>query len=646
MLHLGADVCRNLQLASGHEWLETNGLGGFASSTITGLNTRRYHGLLCSALAPPSKRFLLLSKLEDTLVVDGRSYDLSVNTYPGTVHPSGYTYQCSFRLDPFPVFAWQVEDIEIGKSIFLVHESDTAVVEYFLRAQGPAAKRDIKLEVRPLVAFRGYHELAHRNDALCSQYQAAEGRVTITPYEGLPALHFAHNAVEVGESGHWYYNFEYQEERRRGLDFSEDLFQPFVLRFDLNARPQAAVIASLEFRDIADAPALRNAEVARRKSVGGKLAAAADQFIVKRGDRHSVIAGYPWFGDWGRDTMISLPGLTLCTKRSAIAREILEEFAAWINDGMLPNFFPDHGEQPEYNTVDSALWYFEAVRQYVEQTGDYNWLFDGIYGKLEEVVDAYTNGTRFNIHVDADGLLHAGEPGVALTWMDARLNGVPVTPRIGKPVEIQALWYNALRIMDTFSARRDNGHRGDYAQRAEAMRAAFEMRFWNEAEGCLFDVVDADHGGTNDVSIRPNQVFAISLPHKLLESRKAQQVLEVIERELLTPFGLRTLSPKDPQYRGRYGGDATARDSAYHQGTVWPWLMGPFVLAWFDAHGRDAAARQRCLQWLSALREYRTNEGMNQLPEVFDGDPPHHPGGCPAQAWSLAMIIQAFLRVY
>jgi predicted glycogen debranching enzyme len=654
MLDLPAQMCRDLAKASQREWLETNGLGGFASSTITGLNTRRYHGLLCAALAPPSKRFLLLSKLEESLVVDGTRYDLSVNTYPGTVHPAGHEFQTSFRLDaaeraPFPTFTWQVEDVELTKQVFLVHGSNTVVVEYVLRVPEPAAKHDVKLEIRPLLAFRGYHELAHRNDSFRTSYIESDAHLAIAPYDGLPALHFNHDAVEVEKSGHWYYNFEYQRERERGLDFVEDLFQPFVLHFDLNARPQAAIIASLSPHDIASVPDLHQAEIARRKSVGGKLAAAADQFIVKRGAGHSIIAGYPWFGDWGRDTMISLPGLTLCTARSALAKEILEEFAKWIQDGMLPNTFPDHGEQPQYNSVDSALWYFEAVRAYADLTHDYDWIFRRIYGPLGEIVDAYIRGTRYNVRLDADGLVHAGESGVALTWMDARLNGVPVTPRAGKPVEIQALWYNALRIMESFAARQDSGRKDFYASLAESTRAAFQSKFWNGSENCLFDVIEvdgADPDHKNDASIRPNQVFAASLTHKLLEPVAARQVLDVVERELLTPFGLRTLSPKDPQYRGTYAGDVAARDYAYHQGTVWPWLMGPFVVAWFAAHGGDSAARQRSLNWLSALREYRTSEGMNQLPEVFDGDPPHRPGGCPAQAWSLATVIQSFLTVY
>ena len=645
MLYLGADWCRNLELAAEREWLETNGLGGFASSTIVGLNTRRYHALLCAALEPPLARVVLLSKLEEVLVVDGNRYELSVNRYPGAVHPAGHELQISFRMEPFPTFAWQVGDVELSKSVFLVHESNTVVVEYFLRAQGTAAKRDVKLEVRPLLAYRGYHELAHKNDFFNGAYVEEPRRVTITPYAGLPALHVAHDAAAVEKSGEWYYNFQYTQEQRRGLDFTEDLFQPFVLHFDLNARPQAAVMAGLETRDIGSVQELRSQETARRKGLGGKLAAAADHFVVRRGEGHSIIAGYPWFADWSRDAMISLPGLTLCTARSSMTRDILDEFSSLISEGMLPNICPEKQETPEYNAIDAPLWLIETARAYVERTGDFDWLEGGGYDRLESIMNGYIRGTRYNIRCDSDGLVTGGQEGIALTWMDARVNGVPMTPRMGKAVEIQALWYNALRIMESFAARQDGKRGRYYAAMAEATQASFESKFWNGAAGCLFDVIE-NPNGENDGSIRPNQVFALSLSHKLVEGERATQILRVVERELLTPFGLRTLSPRDPKYRGRFEGDMRLRDAAYHQGTVWPWLMGPFVMAWFDAHDRDSASRQQCLEWLSALKEYRTGEGMNQLPEVFDGDPPHRPGGCFAQAWSLAMLIQAFLTVY
>jgi predicted glycogen debranching enzyme len=643
MLELGAEWRRDLRAASGREWLETNGLGGFAMSTITGLNTRRYHGLLCAAIDPPARRVMLLSKLEETLVIDGRRYELSVNRYPGAIHPNGHEFQIAFRLDPFPVFIWRVEEMELSKSVFLVHGSNTVVVEYSLRAQSPAIARHVELEVRPLTAFRGYHELAHANGGLKKDFEETEGQVRFAPYPQLPALYFAHDAARTGKSGDWYYNFEYEQERDRGLDLREDLFQPFVLYFDLSARPHAAIAASTERQEIARVPKLRDDELARRKALGGKLAAAADQFIVQRGKGHSIIAGYPWFADWGRDSMISLSGLTLSTAHSDIAREILEEFSHWLRDGLLPNQFPDESGQPEYNSVDAPLWYFEAVRAFAETTGDYDWVFRTLYDGLSGIIDSFVRGTRFQVRMDADGLLRAGEAGAALTWMDARVGGVPVTPRTGKPVEVQALWYNALRIMEAFASRRDDPREGDYGSLADLALASFRASFWNGAEKCLFDAID---GAVKDASIRPNQIFAASLTHKLVDGEQAREMLAVVERELLTPFGLRTLSPRDSRYRGKYEGNMAERDSAYHQGTVWPWLMGPFVTAYYQAHGKQPAARQRCLQWLSALREYRTNEGMNQLPEVFDGAPPHHPGGCPAQAWSLGTLIQAFLAVY
>jgi predicted glycogen debranching enzyme len=366
------------------------------------------------------------------------------------------------------------------------------------------------------------------------------------------------------------------------------------------------------------------------------LATAADQFLVQRGAGHTVIAGYHWFTDWGRDTMIALPGLTLATGRPDLARSILSSFARVVDRGMLPNRFPDAGEAPEYNTVDATLWFFEAIRAYLAHTGDFSLITREFHDVLGEIVRRHEAGTRYGIHVDQDGLLLAGEPDTQLTWMDAKIGDWAVTPRIGKPVEIQALWYNALRIVEDLSRRlsRDHTH---YAELADRAKANFEAKFWNPAAGCLYDVVD---GETQDASIRPNQIFAVSLPHKMLHPEKAAQVVASVEKHLLTPFGLRTLSPSDPHYRGRFEGDPAARDSVYHQGTVWPWLLGPFVRAYLDVHGRSARSRQMAAQWLSALNEFLEDEGVGQLPEVFDGDPPQRAGGCIAQAWTVAEVLR------
>lgn len=644
MISFGRDTCGDLDAALDREWLETNGLGGFASSTIAGLNTRRYHGLLVAATKPPVGRMVLLSKLEETLIIDGKSFDLSANQYPGVIHPQGYQYQTRFRLDPFPVFAYQVEGVEIEKSVFMVQGENTVVVQYQLKSPGDS----VRLEVRPLIAFRDYHNTTHENGGLDSTVVSEVGVVSVAPYPGLPRLYLAHDAVAVDGGSGWYRNFEYRAEQERGLDYREDLFNPLLMRFDLS-RQSATVIASTECHDVREAQRLRRSEIARRAAVADSspvkdelvrsLVSAAGQFIVARGEQKTVIAGYHWFSDWGRDTMVSLPGLTLATGRFDIARSILLEFSKHVDQGMLPNRFPDAGEQPEYNTVDGTLWYFEAIRAYVEYTGDYEFVRKHLYGVLIDIITWHVRGTRYGIRVDDSGLLASGAPGVQLTWMDAKVGDWVVTPRYGKPVEIQALWYNALRTMEDFAARfGDSAAQKRYAKMATVARWSFNRLFWNENAGCLYDVVN---GGPPDASIRPNQILAVSLKHSMLPPERAAAVVEVVARELLTRYGLRTLSASDPHYIGHYGGDQYARDSAYHQGTVWPWLMGPFLSAYIKVRGGTAEARARAAKWLEPFRTHLREAGLGQVSEILDGDLPHRPRGCIAQAWSVAELLRA-----
>jgi predicted glycogen debranching enzyme len=624
------------------EWLETNGVGGFASSTIAGLNTRRYHGLLIAATKPPVGRMLLLAKLEETLVVNGRRHDLSANRYPGVIHPQGYLLLKEFRQDPFPTLVYQIEGLELEKSVFMVHGENTTVTQYELRAPAGAIPATCTLELRPLVAFRDYHATTHENGALDPRFETDNNSVKLTPYAGLPSLFLNHSGADIQPAGYWFRNFEYDRERERGLDFREDLFNPLVLVFDLQRNASASVIASMEQPPVRSIAELRAAEVKRREALGGLLERAADQFIVARGSQTTVIAGYHWFGDWGRDTMIALPGLTLETGRYDVSKSILLAFAGCVDRGMLPNRFPDAGDAPEYNTVDATLWFFEAVRALLARTGDYDFVRAHLYAVLREIVAWHQRGTRYGIHVDSDGLLHAGEPGVQLTWMDAKVGDWVVTPRRGKPVEIQALWYNALRVMDDLARR--FGHAADgagYREAADRARHSFAQRFWNKAAGCLYDVVDGD---TSDASIRPNQVFAVSLFHQMLPPDKAKAVVDTVEQHLLTPYGLRTLAPGDPRYRGRYEGDAASRDGAYHQGTVWPWLIGPFVSAYLYVNGHSPTAQVQARQWLAELRRYAAEEGLGQVPEVFDGDAPQRPGGAIAQAWSVAELLRASAR--
>jgi predicted glycogen debranching enzyme len=645
MIQFGQEICGNLESALTREWLETNGLGGFASSTIVGLNTRRYHGLLTAATKPPVGRLVLLSKLEETLILDGRPYGLSANRYPGVVHPQGHQYLKRFRLDPFPVFTYVIDGLELEKSVFMVHGENTTIIAYKLVGQHGSSPQ---LEVRPLIAFRDYHSTTHENDALNADVQTAAGLATVQPYRGLPALHIAHNANALQAVGYWYRNFEYDVERERGLDFVEDLFSPFVLRFDLRDGVHAAIIASTERHDIARVAAFRHAEIDRRNAVLASaraedpfvrtLVAAADQYIVARGAQQTVIAGYHWFSDWGRDTMIALPGLTLVTGRVDVAKSILLSFARHVDRGMLPNRFPGMGETPEYNTVDATLWLFEAVRVLLQYTADYAFVHDHLYEVLADIIVWHVRGTRYGIRMDGDGLLAAGEAGVQLTWMDVKVGDWVVTPRHGKPVEIQALWYNALRVMERLAHRfRDEAGARRYGDMAAHAYRSFNRLFWNEAAGCLYDVVAGDR---RDGSIRPNQIFAVSLPHTMLSSQKATGVVAVVRRHLLTPYGLRSMAPDDPQYRGRYEGDPWHRDTAYHQGTVWAWLMGPFITAYLKVHGRTSESLEQVRQWLMPFHEHLRDAGLGHVSEIFDGDAPHRPRGCMAQAWSVAELLR------
>jgi predicted glycogen debranching enzyme len=645
MIHLDPMICSDFSEASTREWLETNGIGGYAMSSVAGANTRRYHGLLVAATVPPVGRAVLLSKFEETVTVDGISYELSSNQYPGTVYPEGYKYLTGFRLDPFPVWTYLVAGIEIERKLFMAYGENTTVTTWSVKRK-PRTSGPISIEVRPLLAFRDHHHVRHQDPQFDGSYVEEKGIVEIEPYPEMPRLYLSHNAVSVERTGHWYRDFEYALERERGFDYREDLYQPFSLRFKPN-KP-AFVIASTEHEHIADAALLERTEIKRRsmlvakagkgRSLSPHLALAADQFIVSRGDGKTVIAGYPWFSDWGRDTMISLNGLTLATNREEIAESILAEFALHISEGMLPNRFPDAGQEPEYNTVDATLWYFEAIRAYVEKTGDIEFVRDKLYDKLTGIIEWHVLGTRYGIKVDTDGLLFAGRPGVQLTWMDAKIGDWVVTPRTGKPVEIQALWYNALRTMAVLAGLLGDSERQDeYTGMADIALDSFNGQFWNREAECLFDVIN---GEEKDASVRPNQIFAVSLPYTMLPDEMAFKVVKKVEAELLTPVGLRSLSLKDPRYIPVYTGSPMQRDASYHQGTVWGWLIGPFIDAYRKVHRDNTRTRTKVTRMLKGFEEHLSSAMLGQVSEIFDADPPHLPRGCPAQAWSVAELLR------
>ena len=646
MIKLSKKIVTDFESSISREWIETNGIGGYASGTLSGAHTRRYHGLLVAATEPPLGRVVLLSKFEETLVVGDARFDLSTNEYLGTVYPQGYRYQTRFRLDPFPIWTFKVDGIEIEKKVFMAHGVNTAVASWAVKKRKRADKRHVTLELRPLFAFRDHHHLRREDSTFELATGARDGYLSFQSTSGGPIVCLAHDAVAVENSGHWYRNFEYRIERERGFDFTEDLFQPCVLTFELSSA--ATVIASTELRKIADAEALEIAEIERRESLiktsgvtddlAKQLVLAADQFIVRRDDGHTVIAGYHWFSDWGRDTMIALPGLTLATGRPEIAKSILAEFAKYISEGMLPNRFPDQGETPEYNTVDATLWFFEAIRAYAEATSDYAFVREALYDKLVDIIAWHVRGTRYGIRVDTDGLLHAGEAGVQLTWMDAKIGDWVVTPRTGKPVEIQALWYNTLCIMEELANRFDRSQDARrYRELAAAASSSFNGQFWNEVENCLFDVVASDG---NDASIRPNQIFAVSLPHSMLDAKRARSVVDKVQNELLTDTGLHSLSPRDPRYVPVYEGAPATRDAAYHQGTVWAWLIGHFIDAYRRTHPHDAKAQRKIKRLLTAFECHLSETMLGQISEIFDAGPPHHPRGAAAQAWSVAELLR------
>lgn len=641
MLELGQEICGDPVEALTREWLETNGIGGYASSTVSGANSRRYHAILVAAARPPVGRVVLLSKFEETLVTADGRFDLSTSQYPGVVDPAGYRDLVSFRLDPFPVWTYAAGGVTVERSLFMAHGENTTVVRWRL-LDGDAGV--VRLEVRPLITARDHHYLGVDHARVDLGYDQRSGLISMQLSPEHPPLFLAHSSAQVAHEGYWFNNFEYAIEKERGFDHHEDLYQPFRLSFDLNC--DAVIIASDHERLAHDAEDLRAAEIRRRadlvarSGVGRKywpLVLAADQFVVGRGDGKTVIAGYPWFSDWGRDTMIALPGLTLACGRPEIAKDILEEFGRHISEGMIPNRFPDKGETPDYNTVDATLWYIEAIRAYTASTGDLD-LARSLYERLVNIIDWHMVGTRYDIGADSDGLLNCGEPGTQLTWMDAKVGDWVVTPRNGKPVEIQALWYNALMTVAGFAREfGDPGREADWLAAAEKARASFEDLFWNEEAGCLYDVVSGDG---KDAAIRPNQILAVSLEHSMLEPSRAARVVDTVASQLLTPFGLRSLAPSDPSYAGTYQGSPLERDGAYHQGTVWGWLIGPFV----DAYRRTRAAGEpvddRIREMLVPLLEHLQQACVGQISEIFDADPPHRPRGCPAQAWSVAEVLR------
>jgi predicted glycogen debranching enzyme len=658
---------------SNAEWLEADGLGGFASGTVSGIRTRRYHALLLTATTPPAGRMVLVNGFDAWVQTPNGSVALSSQRYgPDVIHPDSATRIEFFEYEPWPRWRYRIsDDLLVEQEIFVSKGQSAVFISWRLvpchpgrsgaeskdpgaLSNGPAAgsldfTRDdaekIRLRVRPFLSGRDFHSMHHENGSFRFEAEQSGQGVILRPYEGVPAV-VAYSNGRYSAEPNWYRNFLYREEQARGLDASEDLAAPGIFEFSLSHKPAVLMLAAeghaINYIESIEAryAQVRTFEQARRENFKNPLERAADAYLVKRGDGRTLIAGYPWFGDWGRDTFIALRGLSISTGRLEGARDILVQWAGVVSQGMLPNRFPDRGEEPEFNSVDASLWYIVAVNDYLNAAEKAPGLTDdchteNLHTAVEAILVGYATGTRFGIRVDEDGLLSAGEPGYQLTWMDARVDGREVTPRIGKPVEIQALWLNALAIGARFSPR--------WQPVFEKGRAAFENKFWNEDAGHLADVIDCDHRrGVVDLTFRPNQIVAIGgLPLQLLSQEKARRVVDAVEMLLLTPVGLRSLAPGEPGYTAHYGGSVAQRDGSYHQGTVWAWLMGPFVEAWVRVRDSTAEAKAEArAKFLPPLYQHLREAGLGHISEICDADQPHSPRGCPFQAWSLAELLR------
>jgi len=645
-IHIDAATCQEYARSSRLEWLETNGLGGYAMGTVSGASTRRYHGLLVPALRPPVDRHVLLAKLDDAVISGAAEVPLAVNQYPGALHPAGWRHLVGFRQDPFPTWTFDAAGVRVERTLFLVQGEDTAVIRW-------RASRPVRLRVEPLVAFRDHHALSRENGALDPEVRASGrdegGLLRVRPYAGLPELRLHHSAGRFRAEGAWNRSVEHLEELDRGLDFREDLWRPGILELEVGDLGAYLVAATADRRvDHATVLGLERAERARRKPAASdpllsRLHAAADQFLVRRADGSpTVIAGYPWFADWGRDTMIALPGLLIARGRLEEARQVFRGFLAHLDRGLLPNRFPDGAAAPEYNTADATLWLFQAAHEWLQAGGDRAFVREELYPAALEILDWHRRGTHHGIRVDPeDGLLVAGGEGTQLTWMDAKVGDWVPTPRHGKPVEVNALWHNALQLTARWATLAGDGARVErLAQEASRVATSFEQVFWDPERRHLVDVV---RPGERDRRLRPNQLIALSLRFSLLGPDRRRAVVEACARNLLTPVGLRTLAPGEPGYQPRYRGGPAERDGAYHQGAVWPWLLGPFVRAALLAFGHNDEWIERCRGLVRGFAAHLGEGCLGTVAEIFEAEPPFRPVGAPAQAWSVAELLHLLL---
>jgi predicted glycogen debranching enzyme len=652
MIEFGRDICGDLANALRREWLVTNGTGSYACGAISGANTRCYHGMLIAALDAPVARTLLVAKIEATAHLRGTAYHLDTHEWAdGLIEPRGYELIESFQLDGLiPTWTFALAEAQIVKRMWMVHEHDTTLIT-FTHARGADP---ITLDLKALCTYRDHHDETQGD--WTPTVTATPNGLRVEAFEGATPYFVKITRGTYAPIDRWRRGFAHRVETERGLPDVEDYFETGTFRVTLQPGETIALAAttdenaSLDWQAALDAERQRERALIERSGLADQppwlqqLVLAADQFVVSRrfGSEigKTVIAGYHWFSDWGRDTMIALPGLCLATHRYDVAQTILNTFAAFVDKGMLPNRFPDQGEHPEYNTVDATLWYFHAIDAVAETTNDWS-LVRNLYPVLQDIIAWHVKGTRYQIHVEPDGLIYAGEPGVQLTWMDAKVDDWVVTPRIGKPVEINALWIHALRLMAKFAQQIGRAEDASaYLQQADRAAQSFRRRYWYAAGGYLYDVIDGPNG--DDSSLRPNQLFALSLEPDLLTPEAARSVVDVCAQQLLTSFGMRSLAPTHEDYQGIFTGDRYTRDGAYHQGTVWGWLIGPFVEAHYNVYHDRATA----LSYLRPFEQQLHDLCVGSISEVFYGAAPHLPRGCAAQAWSVAEVLRMWAKLW
>lgn len=655
------------------EWLVTNGLGGYASSSVLGVNTRKYHGLLVAAFNPPVDRRVLLTKLDEEVIVNGATYPLGSNEYEWGIQPQGYRYLSNFSLNPPPTYTYELErKFRLQKTVLMLHGKNVTIVIY---EASNTSKNGVLIYVSPLVNSRHFHTVTERNVPWKFTQKAFDKGMSVQPTTALSTLIlFSTEGSYRTGPGEWTLTY-FRVDASRGESSLDNNFKPGFFEFDVppNQTKEFSIIAvagksedeaqsllSSIYKDSMSLKAHCNAELKRQSGLLNNfhsrysdvqledwlkwLVLATDAFIVNRESTKakSVIAGYHWFEDWGRDALVALPGLTLVTGRFDDARQILLTFQKYCREGIVPNRFPDiAGDKPAYNTVDATLWYFNAVLQYLKYTGDFEFVQKALWNTLESITEDHVMGTVFLIHMDQDGLIAHGPQ---LTWMDAAVAGKPITPREGKAVEIQALWYNALKTMQllaTYFGKIEKAQ--EYLSMAERARKSFVDKFWNPEKNCLFDVVNDE---LRDTSVRPNQIMAVSLDFTMLDNGKTSQIVETVQKRLWGVYGLKTLSDDAPLYKGRYQGDWTQRDKAYHNGTVWPWLLGSFVRSFLRLRNHEIEWRSFAFKnFLQPLfHEEIFRAGLGTVSEIFDGDSPHEPNGCIAQAWSVAEPLRAYIE--